>query len=160
MNSKYEFKATGTDTFELCNLTNSEVIPFKRTIDIMSKLQNIEADARLEMIQYMKSKHMKKDDLIERVTNPDGTVSYDESYYREFESGFMRSSYTRIADEIYKTVLGRDMVTILNEIGIKDEGDEGYMFGLKLREILLGANVGKNPSGNNESVPVEVIEVE
>lgn len=159
MSKKYEFKSIGLDTFELHNLKTKEIITFKRTIDVMKMLQNVEPNARLAMIDFMKSHKdaegnpapIRKDDLIIEKTNPDGTKSYDESYYRDMESSFLHQEYTKIATDVYSKTIGKSLEAMVSDLGLENDA-EASEFGIELGKILMGANVGETPSGNNESI--------
>lgn len=150
----YEFKTIGTDEFELhYDKKNADgsiqhiVIPFKRTIEMAKKLQNITAEARFNMFNYLNSIGKTKNDLIIERKTADGKIEVDESNYKEFERTFLMEEYTKIANEIFEMTLGMDLPTILKEIGIED-GQSSMIFSTKLRMILTGSNDEQFPSGN------------
>ena len=153
---KYEFKTIGTDEFELHydkknadGSSEHKVIPFKRTIEMAKKLQNITAEARFNMFNYLNSIGKTKNDLIIERKTSDGKIEVDESNYKEFESTFLMEEYTKIANEIFEMTLGMDLPTILQELNITDSQDS-QMFSTKLRMILTGSNE-KNPSNEQLS---------
>lgn len=151
--AKYEIKTISLDEFELRYKKDDKevVLPFKRTVDLAVKLQSVEADARFEMFDYLtKMGKTKKDLVIERKT-ADGKIVVDESNYREFEAGFILNAQYKWATNLYKSLFNMTMEQMIAEIGLEQE--EAYLFGVKIREILLNGNDDKTPSNNsNESI--------
>lgn len=136
--SKYEIKPIDTDTFELhyINRDNqSVVIPFKRTVELAVKLQSVDSNARFKMYEYLTSIGKSKKDLIVERKNGDGTITVDETNYREFEANFLLQEQYNVATEIYKSVLGRTVEEIVLDMNLSSE--EAFLFSSKFREILL-----------------------
>lgn len=137
---KYEFKKITIDEFEL-HYTKKDgtkvVIPFKRTIELAKRLQSLDAEARFNMLSYLKSIGKTKNDLIVEKTNPDGTITVDESSYKEFEAKFMEEEGFRLANEIFELVLGKKMLDLLADMGFEDDGSS-FVFATKFRMILSG----------------------
>ena len=136
--SKYEIKPINTDSFELHYISkdNQEVvIPFKRTVELATKLQSVESNARFKMYEYLTSIGKSKKDLIVERKNPDGTITVDESNYREFEANFLLQEQYKVATEIYKEVLGMSVEELVISMNLSSE--ESYLFSSKFREILI-----------------------
>lgn len=136
--SKYEIKAIDTDNFELhyINKDNqSVVIPFKRTVELAVKLQSVDSNARFKMYEYLTKMGKTKKDLIVEHTNPDGTITVDESNYREFEANFLLQEQYKVATEVFKELLGRTVEELVIDMNL--ESEESYLFSSKLREILI-----------------------
>ena len=136
--SKYEIKPIDTDNFELhyINKDNqSVVIPFKRTVELAVKLQSVESNARFKMYEYLTSIGKSKKDLIVERKNGDGTITVDETNYREFEANFLLQEQYKVATEIFKDLLGRTVEELVIDMNLSSE--ESYLFSSKLREILI-----------------------
>lgn len=136
--SKYEIKPIDTDNFELhyINKDNqSVVIPFKRTVELAVKLQSVDSNARFKMYEYLTSIGKSKKDLILERKNGDGTITVDETNYREFEANFLLQEQYKVATEIFKDLLGRTVEELVIDMNLSSE--ESYLFSSKLREILI-----------------------
>lgn len=136
--SKYEIKPIDTDNFELhyINKDNqSVVIPFKRTVELAVKLQSVDSNARFKMYEYLTSIGKSKKDLIVERKNGDGTITVDETNYREFEANFLLQEQYKVATEIFKDLLGRTVEELVIDMNLSSE--ESYLFSSKLREILI-----------------------
>lgn len=146
--AKYEFKMKALDDFELVytNKDNEEkTIPFKRTVSLASKLQNIDADARFKMFEYLTSHGKSKKDFIIERKDENGKIVVDETNYREFETNFVRKAQFKTIRELYKELFNMTLEEIIVEVGLEE--DEAFVFGTKLREILInGVQDDKIPS--------------
>ena len=136
--SKYEIKPIDTDNFELhyINKDNqSVVILFKRTVELAVKLQSVDSNARFKMYEYLTSIGKSKKDLIQERKNGDGTITVDETNYREFEANFLLQEQYKVATEIFKDLLGKTVEELVIDMNLSSE--ESYLFSSKLREILI-----------------------
>lgn len=138
---KYEFKSVGLDDFVLeyekedNGIVEIKQIPFRRTIEVAQKLQSINADAREQMFFDLTKKGRTKNDYILTKHNPDGTIVYDETNYREMESQYLNEARLIAVNDITKTMLGMDIGTVLDEIKATTE-DQAYLFTQKFFTIL------------------------
>lgn len=148
---KYEIKEIGLDDYELHYKDkegNDKVIPFKRTVDLAVKIQNIDASSRFKMLNYLTSIGKSKEDLIvERKEN--GKIIRDETNYREFEASFLLQEQFTIALEIYENLFKKDFVELISEMGLNEK--ESAEFGTEIREILINGKVKKIPSEENQT---------
>ena len=136
--SKYEIKPIDLDNFELHYINRDNqpvVIPFKRTVELATKLQSVDSNARFKMYEYLTSIGKSKKDLIVERKNPDGTITVDETNYREFEANFLLQEQYKVATEVFKEVLGRTVEELIIDMNL--ESEESYLFSSKLREILI-----------------------
>lgn len=136
--SKYEIKPIDIDNFELhyINKDNqSVVIPFKRTVELAVKLQSVDSNARFKMYEYLTSIGKSKKDLILERKNGDGTITVDETNYRDFEANFLLQEQYKVATEIFKELLGKTVEELVIDMNLSSE--ESYLFSSKLREILI-----------------------
>lgn len=153
---KYEFKSVGIDDFILeyekedNGLLETKQIPFKRTVEIAQRLQSINADAREKMFFELNKKGRTKNDYIIQRTNPDGTIVYDETNYREMENEYLNEARLVAINDITKIMLGMDIASILNELKISTE-DQASLFSQKFFTILNKAGEKEDktfPCGN------------
>lgn len=144
----YEFKEISLDNYEL-HYTNKDgiekVIPFKRTIELASKIQSGDANARIKLYEYLtKLGKTKNDYIIEK--NVNGKIVRDETNYRELESSFMEKEQIELAMEVYKELFKIDLIDLYLDMGLTDKDqDKVQEFSLELREILINGKT-KTPS--------------
>lgn len=149
---KYEIKEIGLDEYELHYKDkegNDKVIPFKRTVDLAVKIQNIDARSRFKMLNYLTSIGKSKEDLIVERKQADGKIIRDETNYREFEASFLLQEQFTIALEIYEDLFKKDFVELISEMGLNEK--EAAEFGTEIREILINGKVKKIPSEENQT---------
>lgn len=154
--AKYEFKSKGLDEFELKYISKDNLektIPFKRTVELASMIQNVDANARFKMFQYLTSIGKTKNDLVVETKDKDGRIIVDESNYREFESRFVLQAQYQLAKELYMKLFNMTLEQIIIDMNLSD--DESYMFGNKVRQIIInGLEEDKIPSKVEvESIP-------
>ena len=119
----------------VCKDNQSVVIPFKRTVELAVKLQSVDSNARFKMYEYLTSIGKSKKDLIVERKNGDGTITVDETNYREFEANFLLQEQYKVATEIFKDLLGKTVEELVIDMNLSSE--ESYLFSSKLREILI-----------------------
>ena len=145
---KYEIKKTGLDTFDL--ISGDLVIPFKRTIGIATKLDNIVAEARLNLAEFLKSKGKTKNDLIVEKKLGNGTTTYDETAYNELEKTFIEKEQLKTINSIIESAFGMNIVELVTKMGVDPNStdakinNEMALFGQKIMAVLIEAE--KNPS--------------
>lgn len=149
---KYEFKELSLDNYEL-HYTGKDgkekILPFKRTVELARKLQSADADARFEMLSYMKQTDKKKEDLItEREEN--GKIIVDETLYREFENGFIEKKATELLVDIYRMLFDKEVDEVLLDMGAIENPKDAEQFHLELRDILINGKV-KTPSNKKNN---------
>lgn len=141
---KYEFKEISLDNYEL-HYTNKDgkekIIPFKRTVELATKLQSADADARFEMLEYLQSKGKSKEDLIiEKHEN--GKTIRDETNYREFEASFLERKQIELLIELYRKLFNMEVQDLFIDMNITDKDqDKVQEFSLELRDILINGKV-------------------
>lgn len=134
---KFEITSIDEDTYKISSLVNGESLTFKKNVELARKIQNVNANARIKMIKYMKENNIKKEDLIDkRIEN--GKTYYDESSYRLIENGFIQDEGMLLFTDIFKTLFNKRVDEVLSVLGFEDsDSDEGYRLGEELRDILL-----------------------
>lgn len=166
---KYEFKSVGLDDFVLeyekeeSGLVETKKIPFRRSIDTAKKLQSINADARERMYADLTAKGKTKNDYVIQRKNPDGTILYDETNYREMEANYLNEARLVAINEITKQMLGMPIDMLLLELKITTE-DQATLFSQKFFTILNKAGEKDDktfPCGNtSEPIPTSPSEAE
>lgn len=161
----YEFIYISTDNYELRYTSKegiSKILPFKRTIEMSKKLQSIHATARLQMYQELTAGGMTKNDLIIKNVNSDGTITYDETNYKEFEKQFFNVASAIIMNEVIELCFKTSINDLLADMGfdLNDSSDTTThavsMFSQKFTKVIIGKDDPQTatPSiANSESVP-------
>ena len=133
----YTIKEIDKDNFELHY--GDKIIDFKKTVNAYSKLQGIAAKARINMIKFMKEEGMTKDDFIIKSTDSEGHVSYDESYYRILEEGFMNDASSEVMNEVLTAMCGFNLMELCVELDIVNDGEKQEQLGRDLASIISGS---------------------
>ena len=141
MEKQFEIKGIDEDTFEVVSLVNDTKLTFKKNVEFARKLSNINADARIKMIKYMKENGLTKDDLIEKVVK-NGKTYYDESNYRLLEQGFINDNARELAMNIFNVLFDLSAEEVLTELEITTD-EEASRLGNEIRQILLGEKTPK-----------------
>lgn len=141
MEKQFEIKSIDEDTFEVVSLVNDTKLTFKKNVEFARKLSNINADARIKMIKYMKENELTKDDLIEKVVK-NGKTYYDESNYRLLEQGFINDNARELAMNIFNVLFDLSAEEVLTKLEITTD-DEASRLGNEMRQILLGEKTPK-----------------
>ena len=144
MEKEFEIIKVGEDDYELKSLTNDVVLPFKRNVKLAKEIQNINADAKLDMIAYMKDKGLTKQDLIDKQVK-NGKTYYDETSYRELEQTFVTNKALEVVSRIPDILFGLNADDLAEKIGIKSN-EEANRLGSELAGILKS----NTPSYGNE----------
>lgn len=145
---KYEFKEVSLDNYEL-HYTNKDgvkkIIPFKRTVELATKIQGADANARLKLFEYLtKLGKTKNDFIIEKTV--DGKIVRDETNYRELEASFIEREAIELAMDLYKSLFNMELLDLYTDMGISEKDyDKVQDFSLELRDILINGKT-KTPS--------------
>lgn len=129
------------DTYKVKSLVNEKELSFKKNIELSRKIQSVNANARLNMIKWMKSEGLKKSDLIETTTK-NGKVIYDETVYRDLERGFIEDEAIKIVGQIFNILFNKSIEEVMLELNITDE-NEGNRFGVEIRSVLSNKTPSK-----------------
>ena len=141
MEKQFEIKTIDEDTFEIVSLVNDDKLTFKKNVEFARKLSNINADARIKMIQYMKENELTKDDFIDKV-NKNGKIYYDESNYRLLEQGFINDNARELAMNIFNVLFGLSAEEVIIKLEITTD-EEASRLGNEIRQVLLGEKTPK-----------------
>ena len=129
------------DSYKAKSLVNEKELNFKKNIELSRKIQSVNANARLNMIKWMKSEGLKKSDLIETTTK-NGKVIYDETVYRDLERGFIEDEAIKIVGQIFNILFNKSIEEVMLELNITDK-NEGNRFGVEIRSVLSNKTPSK-----------------
>lgn len=138
MKKEFEIKKIDEDTYELVSLINNEKIEFKKNVELAKAISNVNADAKMDMILYMKEKGITKNDLIiENVKN--GKKYYDESMYLMLEDTFVKQSFVKLVQNISNILFNSSLEELIEKIGLKTS-EEASRLGKELTSVLMNKN--------------------
>ena len=120
--SCWKITKTGEDEFVLS--VGSKKYPYKRTVETARELDGMQAKARLQMLDYLRSIGRTKEDFIFR-TEKNGTEIVDESEWRKFEEDYMNEHLAEYQYEFFQKMTGADIFELAQEVCEKD-GEKGY----------------------------------
>lgn len=132
---KYEFIKKDEDT-TILKYKDKEFI-FVKDVSLMTKLQNINFDARNQMVMDLAKNGMTVDDL-KIVKKENGKRYEDERNIREMENNYILKLSLEVFDEICKESTKMTIAELTTDIGIEDS--ESTKFGLDLRQAILGTS--------------------
>lgn len=138
---QFEISQIDEDTYKVTSLVNGKELEFKKNVELARKLSNVNADARIKMIKYMKENGITKDDLIEK-RNRNGKIYYDETNYRMLEQGFITDNALELARNVFKTLFNIPVEDAVIYLEISSD-KESNRLGNELRAILLGEKTPK-----------------
>lgn len=133
---KYEFINIDSDTTTL-KYKNKE-FTFTRDLGLMTKIQNINFDARNQMVMDLAKKGMTVDDL-KVIKKENGKRYEDERNIKEMEKNYVLKCSLEVFDEICYKNTGMSLQEILNDIGLKEQ-QESEKFGSDLRQAIFGTS--------------------
>ena len=138
MKKEFEIKKIDEDTYELVSLINNEKMEFKKNVELAKAISNVNADAKMDMILYMKEKGITKNDLIiENVKN--GKKYYDESMYLMLEDTFVKQSFVKLVQNISNILFNSSLEELIEKIGLKTS-EEASRLGKELTSVLMNKN--------------------
>lgn len=130
---KYQFIKKDEDTTIL--KYKDKEYEIKRDIELVSKLQSVNRDARLSMYADLVKKGISKDSLV-ITTKKDGKTYVDNSYLDELEKQYLKDEQYNLFNDLCKTYFNMSMEELVIDIGLKP--DESQKFGTELGEAISG----------------------
>lgn len=131
---KFEFIKNGVDDYTL--KYKDKEIKFNSTVDLVNRLQDTMATARMKMIKDLSAQGMSLKDLIIE-TKKDGKTYYDNTNKTELENIYIQQEQTKIFMNIIEEKFGMSITDLFADIGLTDEKD-GEEFSKQFGEILVG----------------------
>ena len=131
----YEFKKVDTDVYELSYKDKKFTI--RSTVGIMSEMQGLIKEARVNMIKELTKDGISVKDLtIEKKEN--GKTYYDNSNKEAIEESFMQDVTLKFYDRKCKEFCNMTMQELMNDIGIENDEGAGARFGEDFLNVLMG----------------------
>ena len=130
---KYQFIQQDEDTTIL--KYKDKEYEIKRDIELVSKLQSVNKDARLSMYADLVKKGISKDSLV-ITTKKDGKTYVDNSYLDELEKQYLKDEQYNLFNDLCKHYFDMSMEQLVLDIGLKP--DESQKFGTELGEAISG----------------------
>ena len=131
---KYEIIKNGVDDYTL--KYKDKQINFKSTIEIVSKMQEVNKRARVNMILDLSQKGMNIKDLVKE-EKKDGKTYYDNTNKTELEKIYIEEETSKVFQEEIKNMLGMDLISLLQDIGLTEE-NEINDFSTELGQVMIG----------------------
>jgi hypothetical protein len=130
---KYQFIQEDTDT-SILKYKDKEY-EIKKDVELVSKLQSVNKDARLTMYSDLVKKGISKDDLV-ITTKKDGKTYVDNSYLDELEKQYLRDEQYNLFNDLCRNYFNMSLEELVIDIGLNP--DESQKFGNELGEAISG----------------------
>lgn len=130
---KYEIIKDGLDNYVL--KYKDKEIPFKSTVDIVSRLQDTTKKARMNLVMDLAKEGKTIKDLIVE-TEVNGKVIQDHSNKDFIEEGYLQQAQAEVFNEVVKDMLGMSLEELVIDMGLNEK--EVEEFGVKLGECIVG----------------------
>ena len=130
---KYQFIQEDEDTTILKYKDKEYTI--KRDVELVSKLQSVNRDARLSMYADLVKKGLSKDKLV-ITTKKDGKTYEDHTYLDELEKQYLKDEQYNLFNDLCKHYFDMSMEQLVLDIGLKP--DESQKFGTELGLAISG----------------------
>ena len=163
----YNFRYVSTDNYEL-SYTNKDgvkvCIPFTRTIGMAQKIQGIQASARINMYKELTAQGITKNDLVIKRTNADGSITYDETNYKEYENSYIKVYTALTLNEIVKDCFKKDVAELLTDMGINPNSTNPVdlkkveLFTTKFAKIISGKDEEEQRPSSEHQEPVSTVQ--
>lgn len=135
MAKKYEFIKNGTDDYTL--KYKDKEINFCSKVEFIKDLQEVQKNARMQMIADLAKQGMSIQDLI--IKKQEGAKTIEDHSNKDYmEQGYVQQEQVKVIDNICKKVFNMDASTLILELGFVDEKEvEGFY--KEFGDILAGS---------------------
>jgi hypothetical protein len=130
---KYQFIEKDEDTTIL--KYQDKEYEIKKDVELVSKLQSVNKDARLSMYSDLVKKGISKDDLV-ITTKKDGKTYVDNSYLDELEKQYLKDEQYNLFNDLCRNYFNMSLEELVIDIGLNP--DESQKFGNELGEAISG----------------------
>lgn len=135
---KYEFINVSEDTKKL--KYKDKEFEFKTDVKLISEMQSIISEARIQLIQdYAKKGQSIKDLIIEE--KRDGKTYYDNTNKIELEKIYQEKLTLEFFDKKCMEICGMSLIDLMQDIGLDEE--DGEKFATEFTTYLSGKNPSK-----------------
>ena len=115
---KYEFKKNGQDDYSLTY--KDKTINFKSSVNVVNKLQEAEANAKIKMIADLSSKGISLRSLTIEIEK-DGKKYYDNTNRTQMEQAYVQKEFTEIFSNIIIELLGMSLQELYTDMELNQE---------------------------------------
>ena len=130
---KYEIIKKGMDDYVL--KYKDVEIPFKSTVNIVNRLQDVTKAARMRMVMDLaKDGKTIKDLIVETEVN--GKTIQDHSNKDFIEESYVEQAQAEVFNEIVKEMLGKNLEELVVDIGLNE--NEVEEFGTDIGKCIVG----------------------
>lgn len=136
---KWNIRKEGIDNYFL--EYKDKIIPFHSNVKIVSELQSVYKNARINMIKELKEKGITLQDLTIETKTDDGKVIYDNSQRNYLEESYIQEEQMRVMQDIIQKTLNMSYEDLIIDIGFESQADTSEFF-TELGNCLIG----KTPS--------------
>lgn len=130
---KYEFVKIDEDTTEL--KYKDKVLTIRRDVELMKKLQSVNAKAKTKMMIELSKQGITKKDLVIEKKKGNKTY-YDNSNLLEIEEQYINEASLEIIDKVCEDMFKMSLTDLILDIELDETNTEE--FGMKLISILTG----------------------
>lgn len=131
---KFEFIKNSADDYTL--KYKDKEINFKSDVNVVNRLQNTTATARMKMIQDLSKQGISIKDLTIE-TKENGKTYYDNTNKIELENIYIQQEQAQVFMDIIEEKFGMGITELFIDIGLTDE-KESEEFSKQFGEILVG----------------------
>ena len=136
---KWNIRKEGIDNYFL--EYKDKIIPFHSNVKIVSELQSVYKNARINMIKELKEKGITLQDLTIETKTDDGKVIYDNSQRNYLEESYIQEEQMRVMQDIIQKTLNMSYEDLIIDIGFESQADTSEFF-----TELGNCSIGKTPS--------------
>lgn len=134
---KYEIIKNGLDDYTL--KYKDKEINFKCSVNIISKLQDTNKKARMNLVMDLAKEGKTIKDLIVE-TEKDGKIIQDHSNKDFIEEGYLQQAQTEAFDDAVKEMLGSSLEELIFDIGLTEK--EVEEFGVDIGKCMVNTPRG------------------
>lgn len=134
---KYEIIKNGLDDYTL--KYKDKEINFKCSVNIISKLQDTNKKARMNLVMDLAKEGKTIKDLIVE-TEKDGKIIQDHSNKDFIEEGYLQQAQTEAFNDAVKEMLGSSLEELIFDIGLTEE--EVEEFGVDIGKCMVNTPRG------------------
>lgn len=130
---KYEFKKIDADTTEL--KYKDKTLTIKRNVELIKKLQTVNAKAKTKMFIELSKQGITKDDLTIKKVEGNKTY-YDNSNVLAIEEQYVNEATLEVIDEVCVGMFDMSLTDLILDMELDEKDTE--QFGVEFVSILTG----------------------
>lgn len=130
---KYEFKKNGEDDYSL--IYKNKIINFKSDVSVVNRLQEAEANGKINMITDLSAKGISLRSLTIEIVK-DGKKYYDNTNRTQMEQAYVEKEFTQVFSKIVEELLGMPLQDLYNDMELSQ--DELQKFSEEFGMVITG----------------------